>query len=120
MPSGSMPLVALVSAPGSGNTWLRYLIEKMTGIYTGSIYNDKSLRKGGFLGETEPPRSGRVVVVKMHNIQRWVNELDGIILLVRNPYNAIVADFNRIVTYGNHQGTAPIVAFKSTCNYRNN
>lgn len=47
MPSGSMPLVALVSAPGSGNTWLRHLIEKVTGIFTGSIYNDKSLWIGG-------------------------------------------------------------------------
>jgi hypothetical protein len=26
---------ALVSYPGSGNTWLRYLIEATTGIYTG-------------------------------------------------------------------------------------
>lgn len=29
--------------PGSGNTWGRLLIEHATGIYTGSVYNDKSL-----------------------------------------------------------------------------
>ena len=31
---------ALASYPGSGNTWLRYLIEAGSGIFTGSIFND--------------------------------------------------------------------------------
>ena len=29
---------ALASFPGSGNTWTRYLIHKLTGIFTGDIY----------------------------------------------------------------------------------
>ena len=33
-----LPLVALASFPSSGNTWLRYLIEGITGIFTGSFY----------------------------------------------------------------------------------
>ena len=32
---GSIPLRALASYPGSGNTWIRYLIEAATGVYTG-------------------------------------------------------------------------------------
>ncbi|XP_033111387.1 WSC domain-containing protein 2-like isoform X2 [Anneissia japonica] len=35
-PKGSLPLVALASYPRSGNTWTRQLIEKASGIYTGS------------------------------------------------------------------------------------
>ena len=31
---------ALVSFPGSGSTWLRYLMAKMTGIYSDSIYDE--------------------------------------------------------------------------------
>ena len=44
------PVVGLVSSPGSGNTWLRYLLEQATGVYTGSIYCDHSL-KALFPGE---------------------------------------------------------------------
>lgn len=33
----------LYSFPGSGNTWLRLLIDWSTGIYTGSFYDDKDL-----------------------------------------------------------------------------
>ena len=44
------PIVALVSSPGSGNTWLRYLLEQASGVFTGSIYCDHSL-KSLFPGE---------------------------------------------------------------------
>ena len=33
-----MPKIGLVSFPGSGNTWTRYLIESLTGVFTGSVY----------------------------------------------------------------------------------
>ena len=32
------PLTGLWSYPGSGNSWMRYLLEQATGIITGSIY----------------------------------------------------------------------------------
>ena len=35
--------VLLYSFPGSGNTWCRLLIEWSIGIFTGSMYDDKSL-----------------------------------------------------------------------------
>ena len=44
----SFRLTSLTSYPGSGNTWARYLIEEYTGYYTGSVYNDIVLYKGGF------------------------------------------------------------------------
>ena len=32
------PITGLWSYPGSGNTWMRYLIEQTTGKITGSVY----------------------------------------------------------------------------------
>lgn len=40
-------LVGLVSFPGSGNSWVRYLLQQSTGIFTGSVYIDGELRKNG-------------------------------------------------------------------------
>lgn len=47
----SNDVTALISLPGSGNTWMRQIIEEATGIYTGSIYCDQGLKRSGFLGE---------------------------------------------------------------------
>ncbi|XP_071824617.1 sialate:O-sulfotransferase 2-like isoform X1 [Apostichopus japonicus] len=94
MPEGGLPVVALASLPGSGNTWLRYLIERVTGIYTGSIYNDTSLYRGGFKGELKDPYTGQTVVVKMHEIQQPL-KIEKVIFLTRDLYGAMMADFNR-------------------------
>ena len=58
------PRVGIASFPGSGNTWVRYLLQQMTGILTGSVYEDGDLRRNGFKGEYH--RSGKVLVVKTH------------------------------------------------------
>jgi len=42
----------LVSYPGSGNTWIRHLIEQASGIYSGSIYGDIKLYTGGKFFDT--------------------------------------------------------------------
>ena len=47
LPKATRPRVVLASFPGSGNTWLRYLIEKTTGVYTGSVYNEPLLISKG-------------------------------------------------------------------------
>jgi hypothetical protein len=44
-------VVALASFPGSGNTWVRYLLQQATGILTGSVYKDYALLKNGFPAE---------------------------------------------------------------------
>ncbi len=43
----SLPPVGLASYPSSGNTWLRYLIEAASGIFTGSLYDDVVLKRRG-------------------------------------------------------------------------
>lgn len=40
---GSLKPTALASYPGSGNTWVRWLIEAASGISTGSVYEDFDL-----------------------------------------------------------------------------
>lgn len=63
---GSLPSRALASYPGSGNTWLRYLLEGATGIFTGSVYNAASILKAGHLGEGRPFKDGSTIVQKTH------------------------------------------------------
>ena len=41
------PPIALASFPGSGNTWLRHMIEGATGIFTGSRYKDLQIQMFG-------------------------------------------------------------------------
>lgn len=100
--------VALISFPGSGNTWVRGLLESITGICTGAVYCDVSLRSRGFTGEYV--RGGSVLVVKTHqNYPIWTDSPDDLkpesnqgqfgsaIFIVRNPLNALVAEWNRKV-----------------------
>lgn len=56
-------VTGLISFPGSGNTWLRYLIQQLSGIKTGSVYSDKELNRTGM---AELVKSGAVAVVKDH------------------------------------------------------
>lgn len=97
------PLVGLVSFAGSGNTWVRYLLEQATGIYTGSIYCDTTL-KTMFPGENIV--SGNVIVVKSHHadttelpkdvqLAMGKQKFDKAILLVRDPFDALVSEANR-------------------------
>ena len=56
-----LPITGLVSFPGSGNTWIRYLIESVTGIFTGSVYEDEFLNKTGKL--THPTYLNKILVI---------------------------------------------------------
>lgn len=62
--STSRAPVALASYPGSGNTWVRGLLQRATGVCTGSVYCDSWLRTHGF--PAEGVRSGAVLVTKTH------------------------------------------------------
>ena len=102
-----LPSVALVSLPGSGNTWVRGLLEKATGVCSGSVFCDKVLRAGGMCGEGI--RGGSVLVTKTHDTKlqwtglRYTNGArsekrpfhDAAIVLIRNPFRAIVSEWNR-------------------------
>ncbi|XP_063219231.1 WSCD family member AAEL009094 [Bacillus rossius redtenbacheri] len=105
------PVVALASFPGSGNTWVRYLLQQATGIYTGSVYKDYGLLKNGFPAESVV--NGSVLVVKTHEWGPGARQLfSRAVLLVREPGPAIQAEFNR--QSGGHIG------FASPDRYRRN
>ncbi|KAG7470561.1 hypothetical protein MATL_G00115150 [Megalops atlanticus] len=96
LPEKSSTLVALSSFPGAGNTWVRHLIELATGYYTGSYYFDGSLYNKGFKGEKDYWKSGRTICVKTHESgRREIEMYDAAILLIRNPYRSLMAEFNR-------------------------
>ena len=104
-----VPLIrtALASFPGSGNTWTRYLIQKLTGIFTGDIYKSlfisneaHSFVKYPLLDELN--WNGSVVAIKTHESGWLVNHkrlgrlfYDQAIVIIRNPYHALIAEFHR-------------------------
>ncbi|KAI5726149.1 hypothetical protein M8J77_024499 [Diaphorina citri] len=99
------PIIGLVSFPGSGNTWLRYLLQQATGVYTGSVYMDYGLFKNGFPGEMITNES--VSVVKTHEWGPYTrNKFGRAVLLIRSPGDSIVAEFNR--RSGGHIGFASV------------
>ncbi|XP_055606932.1 WSCD family member AAEL009094 [Uranotaenia lowii] len=104
-------LTALVSFPGSGNTWLRYLLQQSTGIYTGSVYKDYGLLKSGFPAENIANSS--VLVIKTHEWgpNAWA-PYSKAILLIRDPEKAILAEFNR--QSGGHVGFASPDRYRRT------
>ncbi|XP_060567514.1 WSCD family member GA21586-like [Ruditapes philippinarum] len=108
--SVAKPLVALASFPGSGNTWTRTLLETATGILTGSLYSDR----GAFDGSKMCPARGKIFVVKTHGRDYVGRKTDCMrlnitrinyskaIYIIRNPYNALLADFNRVIQTRKH------------------
>ncbi|XP_077862947.1 sialate:O-sulfotransferase 1-like [Saccoglossus kowalevskii] len=100
------PPVALISAPGSGNTWVRHLLEQATGSFTGSVFEDPELFEGGFIGELEDWKSGTTIVVKTHtrNIHQ-MKHYSAAILLVRNPVTSAISECNRLLADQRHLGT---------------
>ena len=96
------PLTALASFPGSGNTWLRYLLEQSTGVFTGSLECDMVLKAAGHLGEGIS--SNNVLAVKTHFASVELNPTEEIvsrrlfkaaIVLIRNPYQSIWSEYQR-------------------------
>lgn len=126
------PIVALTSFHGSGNTWVRHLLEQATGIYSGAVYCDPSL-KAMFPGEGIV--SGSVIVVKTHQsdstklpvavqVATGKESFDKVILLVRDPFDALVSEANRRwnerPSLNRHVGLASESDFLSECTPRSN
>jgi hypothetical protein len=133
--NGSQPKMALMSYPGSGNTWIRGIIERLSGYFTGSIYADKDIYvKGsiifhfkfatenvqiescriGFYGEGVPIDCGCTIVQKTHDLQRndyqpFINK--SAILIIRNPYGALVSYRNFRTTGNSHTASASLTQF---------
>jgi len=85
-------VVLLVSYPGSGNSWVRQLLETTTGIYSGSLPCDSTYIKAGMIGEGI--KTGNVIVVKTHKVAKFL-EYDKVIYIIRNPFATLVADWSR-------------------------
>ncbi|XP_042218329.1 uncharacterized protein LOC121863642 [Homarus americanus] len=88
----------LESFPRSGNTWVRYLLEGATGIFTSSVYRDGTLTKAGglpkirFLGERYSLKSRNTIVTKSHyvkHLRKYPNV--PAIIIIRNPARVIVS-----------------------------
>ena len=89
--------VALFSFPGSGNSWVRQLLETTTGIYTGTYKDcDNTYISNGMIGEGV--YTDNVIAVKIHRPNtddlKWLYR-HSIIYVVRNPFDAILAEWNR-------------------------
>ena len=100
LPGVGRPPVMLISAEGSGNTWLRGLLEKATGVCTGFQWCDAAMRARGFVGEDVA--SGKVLVVKTHeSTPKWKEDpklYDSAVFLLRNPAWSLIAEWNRRMT----------------------
>uniref|UniRef100_T1IQ75 Sulfotransferase domain-containing protein n=1 Tax=Strigamia maritima TaxID=126957 RepID=T1IQ75_STRMM len=104
------PVTALASFPGSGNTWIRYLLQQATGVYTGSIYTDYALLRHGFPAENVV--NGSVLLVKTHEWGIHIRQnFSRAVLIVRDPVPAILAEFNR--QGGGHIGHASIDKYRN-------
>lgn len=93
----SGPIVALASFPGSGNSWVRQLLESATGIYTGAVYCDKSYIERGMIGEGVYTEN--VIAIKIHYAPSEAKELlnhDKAIYIIRSPFGAILSEQNRL------------------------
>lgn len=96
--------ILLSSYPRSGNSFLRSLLEGETGIITGSDSRPNrnlsaSLLRFGFQGEGVVDDS--VWVVKSHYPERYgflSFDVDRVVLLVRNPFDAIESYFHMAFT----------------------
>ena len=117
-PPGSYEPVPLLSFPGCGNTWARHLIEKATGIYTGSVYHDGGLyNHGHYRGEMEHPLNGTTIVQKVHRLRsnQYSNALfrraEYCIFLIRDPRKAFISEYTRLVSH-NHIGVVTASIFK--------
>jgi len=91
--------VALLSFPGSGNSWVRQLLETTTGIYTGSYQDcDITYITSGMIGESV--YTDNVIAVKTHFPDHSAKELSWlktrhIIYIIRNPFDAVLAEWKR-------------------------
>ena len=100
----SLQTRALVSYPGSGNSWTRYLLEAATGVFTGSFYRNKGIIKAGLYGEARDYRDGSTLLQKTHHNmkqsklewrQKQIRQFGGRgVLVIRNPYKAIISFYN--------------------------
>ncbi len=72
--------IAIASYPRSGNTWVRKLVEDISGEQTGSIYQDKVMPRG---------RDGIVIKTHKRDSERYA----AAIFIVRNPFDSLYSSY---------------------------
>lgn len=138
----SRNITLLLSYPGSGNTWVRLLVESVTGILTGSVYTKDESLEQVFEGEN---RCGlRLSAIKGHPFsfdpcgeylcltngpkdsiskckRGMIPNFKKFIFVARSPIKSFIAEFQRFLT-NSHNGTGiqrlgryTIARFKGTC-----
>ena len=95
----SGPIVSLSSIPGSGNSYVRQLLESATGIYTGAVWCDPTYINAGMIGEGVD--TNNVIAVKLHyygpsGTKKFLNN-DKSIYIIRSPFGAILSEHTRNV-----------------------
>ena len=110
VPYKHFTFIPLLSFPGSGNTWLRYLVEQATGFYTTTVeHGDRNLAST-FQLEFMHPLSGQAIMTKTHYFsygKTWYPKVDEFresnycVFLLRNPLEAFLSEYTRW-TYKNH------------------
>lgn len=104
LPDKPLTRTALVGFPGSGTTWLRYLIQQATGLMTGSMQVDSHL-KSSFPGEGI--NNSSMLVVRTRDYRReHIASWEKAVILLRNPYDSILIEYYRRVM------TTPIIGEK--------
>ena len=93
-------------------SWIRYLLEAATGVFTGSIFNDGSIVQAGHYGESRNYNDGSTLLQKTHHSlsevvyqsglewrQKHIRQFGGRgVLVIRNPYKAIISYYNYKMT----------------------
>lgn len=108
------PVPLLYSFPGSGNTWIRQLVDYSSGIYSGSVYSDGTLY-GILPGEKYCSQRNSVIKahphynhyrefyygnfssVNMKCQKEYVQFIRRAIVIIRDPYASIWAEYQRRV-----------------------
>jgi hypothetical protein len=86
----------------SGNTWLRHMIQQGTRVWTGSVYCDTNLRDNGFPAECTDLNvipHARMSALKSHEAytNMGYGKFRPSIVLLRNPFDAFIAEWKRVV-----------------------
>ena len=86
---------------------LQSFCDNISGIYTGSVYNDPTLKKHGFPAEHKMDKT--VVAIKTHSENSKKDHLkyERAIIIMRYPYESLLAEFNRQKGHGQTRSANP-------------
>ena len=70
----SLPQIALATVPGSGNTWSRSLVQRLTGVLSGSVFKDPEVFHRALVGEMDEWSLGGTTFIKNHFFNFFGNE----------------------------------------------